>query len=356
MEQEENVMKHLVQRVRHVYTTLNLYVLITIVFAVLQTTRFRSTFLAHVALLMLLGAFVLIPAGAVFIWRLNKYSRENHTRLQRLYLTTSRLVLALAWLVSSVPIVVLGGAAILQICATKTSTSTTPLVGGHKFIVKQTMTPGFLDPSIKRKLSIRWASGRTEKLPTTFNDAERYATNVLVAGGYVLIPAGRSLFYRPGTISSADGPWRMWKISSSQSLHAFLRQYAKENGDVGVTITSQADDLHLEQSPSVVVVDPSVTVTNEHIRYNTGGYFSSALRNREFYTPHLIESVDFATLKIVMKSNKSITSMPEYLVFSSTNAPNLTWVFNELETKTQNLQPSARPHGSAATGLTYGQP
>jgi hypothetical protein len=311
---------------------LNLYVLTTIAFGVLQTTRFRSTFLAHVALFMIIGAFVLIPAGAVVIWRLNRSSRENHTRFQRLYLTASRIVLALAWLASSLPAVILGGAALVQMSGTKTSTSTAALIGGHKFIVKQTMTPGFLDPSIKRKLRIRWASGHSEKLPTTFNDVEHYAKHVLMAEGYVLIPAGRNLFYRAGTVSSADGPWRMWEITPSQSLHDFLREYAKERGDAGVTIT------------------------NETIRYNTMLYRSSATRNPGFYTPHLIESVDLATLKIVMKSNESISSMPIFLVFSSTNAPNLTWVFNESETKTQNLQSSSRPHVTRAAGLPYGQP
>ncbi len=356
LEHEEMAMKNRAQIVRLGYTIVNLYVLTAILLALLQTTRFRSTSIAHVALFMVLGTFAVIPVSAVVLWILNRPCRRNHTRPQQRYLIASRIILALAWLLSCVPPGFLAASAISQVRGTTKTMSTTPLIGGHEFIVKQTMTPGFLDPSISRRLSIRWASGRTEDLPTTFEAAEQYVANVLVAGGYVFIPAGRTLFYRPGTVTSAQGPWRMWEITSSQALNAFLRKYAKEHGDAGVTITSHADELHIEQSPSVVIVYPSIMVTNEDIRYKTGRYVSSALRNRGLYLPHLIESVDSATLKIVMKSNEAITSMPRYLVFSVTNTPNLTWVFSEAETKAQELQPSARPYGSPEAGSPSGQP
>ena len=345
-------MKNRVHIVRLIYTIVNLYVLTMIAFTVLQTTRFCSTSLGHVALFMILGTSAIVPLSAAILWILNRPCRADHTKLQRRYLIASRIVLALAWILSCVLTAYLGTAAVSQIRGTKKSMSTTPMTGGHEFIVNQTMTPGFLDPSIKRMLSVRWASGGTEGLPTTFNGVEHHATNVLEAGGYVLIPAGRSLFYRPGTVASVQGPWRIWEITPTPSLHAYLRQYAKEHGDAGVTITSHIDDLHIEQGPAVIIVDSSVIVTNEDIRYNTGRYFSSAIRNRGFYTPHLIESVDPVTLKIVMKSNEAITSMPKHLLFSATNAYGLTWGFSESDTK--ELQQGGSPYSSPAAGSESG--
>lgn len=344
-------MKNRAQLVRVIYTAINLYIATTVLLAILQATRFRATLMGQAALFMVLSVSVIMPLMTMVLWFLNRRCRSDHTRAQRRYLIASRIIFVLAWLVSCVLTAFLGAATISQIRNTKRSTTISQMSGGHQFIVNQAMIPGFLDPTIKRSLSIRWTSGRTEDLPTTFNDAERYAKNVVEAGGYVLIPAGRSLFHRPGTISSARGSWRLWEISSSQSLHAFLRKYAKANADAGVTITPYIEERRIEHGPSIIVVDSSIMVTNEDIRYDTVRYFASAVRNRGFYTPHLITSVDTETFMIVMTSIEAITSMPRYLVFSATNAPNLTWVFSESETKAQELQQGGSPYASPATVL-----
>ena len=204
--------------------------------------------------------------------------------------------------------------AIDQCRNTKRSTTMTPLMGGHKVIVKQTISPGFLDANVKRTVAIRWASGCTEALPFKFDGIAQHMSNVLETGGHVLLPAGRFLLYRPGTIASEQGTWRIWN-PPSQSLYAFLRQYAQEHGDVGITITS-------DQEPHGEPIT--------YIRYDGMGYFASAERA---YMPHLIKAVDPTTLQIVMALNNPIASMPEYLVFSATRTPSLTWEFNESATR-----------------------
>jgi len=236
-------------------------------------------------------------------------------------------------------------------CGVKTSSKSYPIPGGHAIVVTQTMSPGLTDPSIKRTLSVQWAAGRKEQLPATYSPIEGAPLDVQEILGGVYLSAGRALFYRPGTIVSPVGSWSLWEITPSIELNAYLRQYSADHGDTGVTLTAFADTKRI----GPFEVDPSVTVTNEEIRYDGTRYFISPNRNRGWWLPHLITSIDTGTLDIVMRSSESITAMPSVLVFSSTNAPGIAGAFNETETK-RLLQQEAGPYGSPAAGSPSGQP
>ena len=137
----------------------------------------------------------------------------------------SRIFLAIVWIAACLPVGVIGAVFIIQEYETKRVTTKTPLTGGHEYIAKTTMRPGFLDPYITKKQSIRWASGRTEKLPSIY---ETDVSNVVEADGYVLLVSGQTFRYRLGTVSSIRGEWWWWNLrNSNPSLYAFLRQYAK---------------------------------------------------------------------------------------------------------------------------------
>lgn len=235
---------------------------------------------------------------------------------------------------------------------TKTTKTVYPMTGGHEFIITQTMSPGFLDPSIQRRISIRWATGTTETLPTTYNPTGEYVKDVLTIGTTLYVPAGRSLFYRPGTIESPAGHWSIWEISPSMALYGYLRQYAKEHGDTGITPTPYTDMKRVDPYE----VDPSVVVTNEELHYDNTRYFISPNRNRGWWLPHLITSIETGSLQIVMTSSESIPSMPQRLVFSPTNNPGVVWGFNEPETRKRELQPAGGAYGSPAAGEPSAHP
>lgn len=240
---------------------------------------------------------------------------------------------------------ILAVAILLTGCGVKTSSTTYPIPGGHKLIVTQTMSPGLTDPSIKRKLAVRWATGRTERLPVTYSPIAGGPLDVREISGNVYISAGRSLFYRPGTTSSRTGEWNLWEVTPSLELNAYLREFAANHGDTGVTITAYADAKRI----GPFEVDPSATVTNEEIRYDGTRYFISPNRNRGWWLPHLITSIDTGSLDIVMTSSDPIAAMPRVLVFTPTNTPGITWAFNETESK-RVLQQEAGPYGSPAAG------
>ncbi|MCL2104867.1 MAG: hypothetical protein FWH21_07440, partial [Kiritimatiellaeota bacterium] len=96
-------------------------------------------------------------------------------------------------------------------------------------------------------------------------------------------------------------------------VYAFLRQYAKEHDDTGVTIENE-----------------------DTIRYAPKHYFFSESMYAGYHLPHRIESIDPETLQIHMVSSESITSMPKLLIFSMTNGPPVTWLFDEAATRMRN--------------------
>ena len=308
--------------VRAIYTAASLYILITLfLFTGSKYFHPEIEFFAQLTRFMFGGSFVIFPVCAIVLWFLNRPCRTLHTTFQKKYLIASRIIFSVGCIPALIFASFISILAIDQCRNTKRSTTTTPLTGGHKLIVKQTISPGLTDANIKRTVVIRWASGRIEALPFKFDGIAQHTSNVLEAGGHVLLPAGRFLLYRPGTIASEQGTWRIWN-PPSQPLYAFLRQYAQEHGDVGITITS-------DQEPHGEPIT--------YIRYDGMGYFASAER---VYMPHLIKSIDPTTLQIVMSLNKPIAPMPEHLVFSAIHTPSLTWEFDEPATKTYKTRTS----------------
>ena len=329
------------RKVRWGYTVVNLYILTAIFLFVLSTTQSSSDNFKPIAGLMLIGAFVILPISAAILRKLNKSCREAHSTAQKRYLTVSKFIHVFAWLPSCIPAVIVGTLIVTDYCQTNKSSFNRPLLNGHKIIIKETTRPGVRGSPIKRTQSIHWSSGHIETLPNSFDHAEQYATHVLEADGYIFIPAGRTVFYRPGTISSKKGPWRKWAIAASQPLHAFFWSYAEKHNNKDVTIVPAINKRRVAQNPDDIVIASLATVTNSYIYYESGNFFSSAAGLRGLYMPHLIESIDPVTLKLIMKSDEAIASMPTHLVFSAIRTPTLTWEFDETETRKLEESPPA---------------
>ena len=309
-DKEEKRLKDRAENVRLIYTIANLYALATIlgiVFSICSSSSARTGWL----LLMSGGAFIAIPISTVVLWCRNRPCRTIHTKIQRGYLIVSRVFLTSVWLLTCVPVGRISTFWVIQEMDTKRVTTKVPLNGGHELIIKTTISPGFQDPNIKKKLRIRWASGRTEILPTLFHTD---ISSILEANGYVFLISGQTLIYRQGTISSIRGGWMWWNLKNSKPcVYAFLRQYAKEHDDTGVTIENE-----------------------DTIRYAPKHYFFSGSMYAGYHLPHRIESIDSETLQIHMVSSESITSMPKLLIFSMTNGPPVTWLFDEAATRMRN--------------------
>ena len=279
--------------VRVMYAVINLYAL-ALVLAICLHSSCHTEELRLLVCRMFIGAMIFIPVSPVVLWFLNKPCRAIHTKPQRIYLIVSRVMLTLAWILACVPIAVIVGLGIDQELSTKRTTNVIPIKGGHELIVKTTTTPGFLQgPNIKKRQSIRWASGRKEELAAPYFNDDIAISNVLEARGYVFLEAGQTLFYRQGTIASVQGNWQRWKLWDSDGLSQY-----------------DAKSHH------------------EHYYVKQG----------RVYLPHRIESIDPTTLQIVMVSDEVVPAMPKYLVFSATGETPVTWVFDEEATRKRGVR------------------
>lgn len=218
----------------------------------------------------------------------------------------------------------------------KTKIESFPIPSGGSIVIRETMKPGFLDSSIKRESTLCWPSGSKEVLPLTFAISGPDIKGVAAVPGGIGLPAGFALFYRTGSAAHATGAWQTWSMPSSPELFEYAKAYAIMSGNKGVTTTTNMGSLHrLEHGdPRLVVIDPSVAVTNESIQYVGTRYFVSPARTHiGMHLPHMIASVDTGTSDIVMSCGVVIPSMPRTLIFSPTNNPRLTWVFNRAKTE-----------------------
>ena len=284
---EKKSLENRAKTVRLMYTIVNLYVLVML-FCVISGS---SSWIA-------LGGTIIfiIPVFTIILWFLNKPCRNVHSIAQRWYLRMSRVILVLGWIPVFVVVLCLGYGVVHYYSNTKKTTAVTQLDGGHELITETAMSQGLIEPTLKTRQIVRWASGHTEKLPHHIPGI----TNVLEVGGYVFLGAEGGFHYRPGTIASVEGEWRYW---SPSQLYKFLRQYVNPN------------DL----DTSAVNLGVSI--------------------------PHRIESIDPVTLQIVMTSESPIPSMPKHLVFSMARvrehveSPNIiypsyiTWGFDEEATR-----------------------
>jgi len=200
-----------------------------------------------------------------------------------------------------------------ELGATKTTTKI-PLLGGHELIVKKTETPAFIkgQPIVTERLTIRWASGRVEKLPFFLH---KEISSVVEADGYVFLLAGKTLVYRSGTIASVRDRWVRFDISNviNESFRSYFEEYAKEHGDAE---------------------------TRWHLGHETLYYSTRAglgLTSGHFHIPHRIDSIDPITFQIRMSreipGSKAFVAVPRHLIFSVTPSSNLSWTFDAAASK-----------------------
>ena len=202
---------------------------------------------------------------------------------------------------------------------------------GETIVLKQTSTPGFLDPTIKRQFFIEWPQGRKESLPTVWFLHEGHNPRVVHTNDQVWIISERGLMVRAGTSRIIEGQWAVWEIRPSDDLFNFLFDYASARGFAGVTTSTYTHALRT----SPITVHATAIETNSTLHYAASPreYFISPTVDRGYWLPQHKTDVDFSTHVITVTFLTTITAMPRRLVFTPTQQGAREWRFDREATE-----------------------
>ena len=205
---------------------------------------------------------------------------------------------------------------LLMLCASCSRTTTTvtevPLSSGDTVILKVRSTPGFLDPSIKRTYSVRWANGKKEELPFLLHIYPDESLQATEENGTVFLTTARGAAVRKGSKKEPSSPWHVWSIEPSDALYSFLESYAHSQGNKSVSFTTYTCSKRLAPG----IVHGAEIETNKTIRFDQTNFFLSPTGHTGWWLPHRVKSVDFTSWHVVYESQEDIPSMPKYLVFT----------------------------------------
>ena len=223
--------------------------------------------------------------------------------------------------------ILLGALALGASCSHK-STFQYQTPTGETIILKQTSTPGFLDPSITRELFIQWTSGKKEHLPTVWFLHEGHHPRVVQTNNLVWIISERGLLARKGLPHTIDGEWHQWEIRPTDDLFHFLYEYASEHHFSGVTTSTYTQSLRT----GPLTVHESAMETNMTLHYAASprDYFISQTDKQGFWLPPHRTQVDFESHRITVSFFSPPEAMPTSLVFTASNN-GFDWQFDKPE-------------------------
>ena len=90
--------------VRIGYTVINAYIAMTALLYLWEVSRFRCRISDHGFPLCFFSLFLIIPMATAALWMTNRKCRKEHSRAMRFYFGVSRMLFAVVWLASCVPI------------------------------------------------------------------------------------------------------------------------------------------------------------------------------------------------------------------------------------------------------------
>ena len=201
---------------------------------------------------------------------------------------------------------------------------------GETIILKQTSTPGFLDPSITREFFIQWTSGKKERLPTVWFLHEGHHPRVVQTNDLVWIISDRGLLARKGTPRNIGGEWHQWEVRPSDELFQFLFEYASAHQFIGVTTSSYTQSLRT----GPLTVHESAMETNMTLHYAASprDYFISQTDKQGFWLPPHRTQVDFDSHRITVSFSSPPEAMPTSLVFTTLDR-GFDWRFDRTESR-----------------------
>jgi len=88
------------------YSVVNAFIALTAVLYLWEVSRFRCRISDHGFPLCFYSMFLAIPVAAMVLWVLNRRCRKDHSRTTRVYFGVSRVLFALVWLASCVPVAI----------------------------------------------------------------------------------------------------------------------------------------------------------------------------------------------------------------------------------------------------------
>jgi hypothetical protein len=225
-----------------------------------------------------------------------------------------------------------------------------PLGHGATYVLDTTYTPGFLDPSYQRDCSLQWAGGRQEVLPIWAWYCSTNKVRLEVTTDQVWLICDASLLVREGSPAVAKGAWRSWSfvpVPASNALHAFLDDYAKSTGDVGVHrrpyTTQKRIRENIVSSNEIGQMEALTTIVYEFKSAKASSYTCSPTRDGANYLPHKITSIDYVNCIVYCVSDHNVSSMPRHLVFSPDPQNNNLWRFDRPLTSRANAVTLAEP-------------
>jgi len=201
---------------------------------------------------------------------------------------------------------------------------------GETIILKQTSTPGFLDPTIKRQHFVKWNSGKKERLPNVWFLHEGHFPRIVQTNDHVWIISERGLLVRKGSPKKSGGEWHQWEIRPDEKLFAFLFDYASDHHFSGVTTSSYTQSLRT--GPLTVHATAIETNSTLHYAASPRAYFISQTDKQGVWLPQHTTTVNFTTGDILVEFKNPPESLPPRLVFSA-NEDELSWIFDAGKTK-----------------------